>query len=94
MGAVVEQVRALAEHGHAEIVLTGVDLTSYGADLPGAPKLGALTRQILRHVPELKRCGSRRSIRSRRFRSARCDRERRAADAASASIAAIRDDLI
>jgi threonylcarbamoyladenosine tRNA methylthiotransferase MtaB len=55
MGAVVEQVRALAERGHAEIVLTGVDLTSYGADLPGAPKLGALTKQILRHVPELKR---------------------------------------
>src|SRR5471032_138817 len=55
MGAVVDQVRALVERGHAEIVLTGVDLTSYGADLPGAPKLGALTRQILRHVPELKR---------------------------------------
>jgi threonylcarbamoyladenosine tRNA methylthiotransferase MtaB len=55
MGAVVDQVRALAERGHAEIVLTGVDLTSYGADLPGAPKLGVLTRQILRHVPELKR---------------------------------------
>jgi threonylcarbamoyladenosine tRNA methylthiotransferase MtaB len=55
MGAVVEQVRALVERGHAEIVLTGVDLTSYGADLPGAPKLGHLTRQILRHVPELKR---------------------------------------
>jgi threonylcarbamoyladenosine tRNA methylthiotransferase MtaB len=55
MGAVVDQVRALAERGHAEIVLTGVDLTSYGADLPGAPKLGQLTRQILRHVPELKR---------------------------------------
>jgi threonylcarbamoyladenosine tRNA methylthiotransferase MtaB len=55
MGAVVEQVRTLAERGHAEIVLTGVDLTSYGADLPGAPKLGALTKQILRHVPELKR---------------------------------------
>src|SRR5712664_1497010 len=55
MGVVVEQVRALAERGHAEIVLTGVDLTSYGADLPGAPKLGMLTRQILRHVPELKR---------------------------------------
>jgi threonylcarbamoyladenosine tRNA methylthiotransferase MtaB len=55
MGAVVEQVRALVERGHAEIVLTGVDLTSYGADLPGAPKLGMLTRQILRHVPELKR---------------------------------------
>jgi len=55
MGAVVDQVRALAERGHAEIVLTGVDLTSYGADLPGAPKLGTLTKQILRHVPELKR---------------------------------------
>ncbi|MCW5702626.1 MAG: tRNA (N(6)-L-threonylcarbamoyladenosine(37)-C(2))-methylthiotransferase MtaB [Bradyrhizobium sp.] len=55
MGAVVEQVRMLIERGHAEIVLTGVDLTSYGADLPGAPKLGMLTKQILRHVPELKR---------------------------------------
>jgi len=55
MGAVVQQVRALVERGHAEIVLTGVDLTSYGADLPGAPKLGMLTKQILRHVPELRR---------------------------------------
>lgn len=55
MGAVVDQVRALVARGHVEIVLTGVDLTSYGADLPGAPKLGMLTRQILRHVPELKR---------------------------------------
>jgi threonylcarbamoyladenosine tRNA methylthiotransferase MtaB len=55
MGAVVDQVRALVERGHAELVLTGVDLTSYGADLPGAPKLGMLTKQILRHVPELKR---------------------------------------
>lgn len=55
MGAVVEQVRALVQRGHAEIVLTGVDLTSYGTDLPGAPKLGMLTRQILRHVPDLKR---------------------------------------
>ncbi len=55
MGAVVDQVRALAEAGHAEIVLTGVDLTSYGADLPGAPKLGMLTKQILKHVPELQR---------------------------------------
>jgi threonylcarbamoyladenosine tRNA methylthiotransferase MtaB len=55
MGAVVDQVRVLAEHGHAEIVLTGVDLTSYGADLPGAPKLGKLVRQILRHVPQLRR---------------------------------------
>jgi threonylcarbamoyladenosine tRNA methylthiotransferase MtaB len=55
MGAVVDQVRELVERGHAEIVLTGVDLTSYGADLPGTPKLGQLTKQILRHVPELKR---------------------------------------
>jgi threonylcarbamoyladenosine tRNA methylthiotransferase MtaB len=55
MGAVVAQVRTLVERGHAEVVLTGVDLTSYGADLPGTPKLGQLTKQILRHVPELKR---------------------------------------
>ncbi|HZR87354.1 MAG TPA: tRNA (N(6)-L-threonylcarbamoyladenosine(37)-C(2))-methylthiotransferase MtaB [Bradyrhizobium sp.] len=55
MGAVVDQVRALVARGHAEIVLTGVDLTSYGADLPGAPKLGMLAKQILRHVPELRR---------------------------------------
>ena len=55
MGAVVSQVRALVTHGHAEIVLTGVDLTSYGADLPGAPRLGALVKNILRHVPELRR---------------------------------------
>lgn len=55
MGGVINQVRALVERGHAEIVLTGVDLTSYGDDLPGMPKLGTLTKQILRHVPELKR---------------------------------------
>src|SRR3954462_8827225 len=55
MGAVVDQVRSVGERGRAEIVLTGVDLTSYGADLPGTPKLGQLTKQILRHVPELKR---------------------------------------
>ncbi|MBR1216992.1 tRNA (N(6)-L-threonylcarbamoyladenosine(37)-C(2))-methylthiotransferase MtaB [Bradyrhizobium sp. U87765 SZCCT0131] len=55
MGAVVDQVRTLVAAGHAEIVLTGVDLTSYGTDLPGTPKLGTLTKQILRHVPELQR---------------------------------------
>ncbi len=55
MGAVVDQVRLLVEAGHSEIVLTGVDVTSYGADLPGSPKLGMLTKQILKHVPELKR---------------------------------------
>ncbi|HLZ01525.1 MAG TPA: tRNA (N(6)-L-threonylcarbamoyladenosine(37)-C(2))-methylthiotransferase MtaB [Bradyrhizobium sp.] len=55
MGAVVEQIRTLVERDHVEIVLTGVDLTSYGGDLPGAPKLGQLVKQILRHVPDLKR---------------------------------------
>jgi len=55
MGAAVEQVRKLVEGGCPEIVLTGVDITSYGTDLPGAPKLGVLVKQILKHVPELKR---------------------------------------
>jgi threonylcarbamoyladenosine tRNA methylthiotransferase MtaB len=55
IGAAVEDVRRLVANGFNEIVLTGVDITSYGADLPGAPKLGALVRQILKHVPELKR---------------------------------------
>jgi threonylcarbamoyladenosine tRNA methylthiotransferase MtaB len=53
--ATVAQVRTLVERGHGEIVLTGVDLTSYGADLEGAPKLGQLIRRILHEVPELKR---------------------------------------
>ena len=66
MGAVVDQVRALTEAGHAEIVLTGVDLTSYGADLPGAPKLGALVKQILKRCAgAASGCACRRSIRSR-----------------------------
>jgi threonylcarbamoyladenosine tRNA methylthiotransferase MtaB len=55
MGAVVDQVRTLAEHGTREVVLTGVDITSYGKDLPGEPKLGTLAKSILRHVPELER---------------------------------------
>jgi threonylcarbamoyladenosine tRNA methylthiotransferase MtaB len=55
MGEVVTQVRRIAYNGYREVVLTGVDLTSYGADLPGAPKLGALVRQILRHVGALSR---------------------------------------
>jgi threonylcarbamoyladenosine tRNA methylthiotransferase MtaB len=55
MGEVVEEVRRLAHNGYREVVLTGVDLTSYGADLPGAPKLGTLVRQILKHVDGLKR---------------------------------------
>ncbi len=55
MGDVVSQVRRLAENGYREIVLTGVDLTAWGLDLPGAPRFGALVRAILRHVPELPR---------------------------------------
>ncbi len=55
MGAVVEQVKRLVGNGHAEVVLTGVDLTSYGSDLPGSPKVGRLVRTILRQVPDLPR---------------------------------------
>jgi len=55
MGAVVDQVRTLVEHGSREVVLTGVDITSYGKDLPGEPKLGTLVKGLLRHVPELER---------------------------------------
>ncbi len=55
MGAVVDDVRRLVANGYCEVVLTGVDITSYGADLPGAPRLGTLVKQILKHVPELKR---------------------------------------
>ncbi len=55
LGAVVQEARRLVEKGFAEIVLTGVDLTSYGADLPGAPSLGALVEKILKLVPELDR---------------------------------------
>ncbi|MES2444687.1 MAG: tRNA (N(6)-L-threonylcarbamoyladenosine(37)-C(2))-methylthiotransferase MtaB [Pseudomonadota bacterium] len=53
-GAVIDRVAMLAE-SHAEIVLTGVDLTSYGHDLPGTPNLGTLVERILRHVPALRR---------------------------------------
>ena len=55
MGSVVDQARMLAENGYREIVLTGVDATSYGADLPGAPSLGQLAKAILKHVPEISR---------------------------------------
>ncbi|MGB3625607.1 MAG: tRNA (N(6)-L-threonylcarbamoyladenosine(37)-C(2))-methylthiotransferase MtaB [Henriciella sp.] len=53
-GEVVQMVRRLVETGHYEIVLTGVDLTSWGADLPGQPQLGNLVQRILKLVPELK----------------------------------------
>ncbi len=89
MGEIVTQVRRLAENGYREIVLTGVDITSYGQNLPGTPKLGALVKQILKHVPELQR------LRLSSINSVEADRDlldalgyRRAADAASASVAA------
>ncbi|KRB80896.1 2-methylthioadenine synthase [Sphingomonas sp. Root710] len=54
-GLVIDRIRTLVDQGHAEVVLTGVDLTSYGPDLPGAPTLGMLVERILAHVPGLKR---------------------------------------
>jgi threonylcarbamoyladenosine tRNA methylthiotransferase MtaB len=55
VGAVVAQVRALVEAGYQEVVLTGVDIASYGSDLPGVPRLGQLVRRMLVLVPELRR---------------------------------------
>ncbi len=55
MGAVVEQARKLVESGYIEVVLTGVDATSYGADLPGNPTLGLLAKTLLKQVPEITR---------------------------------------
>jgi threonylcarbamoyladenosine tRNA methylthiotransferase MtaB len=54
-GEVVAQVRRLVEKGYAEIVLTGVDITAYGADFPGEMTLGNLVRKVLKLVPELPR---------------------------------------
>ncbi|NKX44886.1 tRNA (N(6)-L-threonylcarbamoyladenosine(37)-C(2))-methylthiotransferase MtaB [Roseicyclus persicicus] len=54
-GVVVEQVKRLVDRGYNEVVLTGVDLTSWGADLPGAPRLGDLVMRLLRLVPDLPR---------------------------------------
>jgi threonylcarbamoyladenosine tRNA methylthiotransferase MtaB len=55
MGAVVEQVKRLVGNGYGEVVLSGVDMTSFGADLPGAPRLGKLVKTILKQVPDLAR---------------------------------------
>ncbi|WP_254473727.1 tRNA (N(6)-L-threonylcarbamoyladenosine(37)-C(2))-methylthiotransferase MtaB [Bartonella sp. B1098] len=55
MGAVIEQIKKLTGKGIQEVVLTGVDLTSYGHDLPGKATLGKLTSAILHHVPDLAR---------------------------------------
>ncbi|TPG13785.1 tRNA (N(6)-L-threonylcarbamoyladenosine(37)-C(2))-methylthiotransferase MtaB [Sphingomonas koreensis] len=54
-GAVIDRIAMLVDGGHREVVLTGVDLTSYGPDLPGAPSLGQLVERILTHVPSLER---------------------------------------
>ncbi|MGV0876709.1 tRNA (N(6)-L-threonylcarbamoyladenosine(37)-C(2))-methylthiotransferase MtaB [Martelella sp. FLE1502] len=55
MGAVIDQARKLSEQGYREVVLTGVDATSYGADLPGEPTLGLLAKTLLKQVPEIAR---------------------------------------
>ncbi|MEX2614474.1 MAG: tRNA (N(6)-L-threonylcarbamoyladenosine(37)-C(2))-methylthiotransferase MtaB [Alphaproteobacteria bacterium] len=55
IGEIVTQVRQLVENGYREIVLTGVDITSYGTDLPGRPALGQMARRLLQNVPELPR---------------------------------------
>ena len=55
VGEVVRQVRILVENGYREVVLTGVDMTSYGPDLPGQPRLGELVLRILKLVPDLQR---------------------------------------
>ncbi|SCZ65561.1 threonylcarbamoyladenosine tRNA methylthiotransferase MtaB [Epibacterium ulvae] len=54
-GVVVDQIKRLVDRGYNEVVLTGVDLTSWGADLPAAPKLGDLVMRILKLVPDLRR---------------------------------------
>ena len=86
LGPIVEQVRTLVANGYCEIVLTGVDITAYGGDLPGAPTLGQMVKRLLAAVPELERL---------RLTSLDCaevddtlvppDRRGTAADAASAS---------
>ena len=55
MGEIAQQARRLVAAGYSEIVLTGVDLTAYGADLPGEPSLGQMVRRLLVTVPELAR---------------------------------------
>ena len=54
-GVVVDQIKRLVDRGYAEIVLTGVDMTSWGADLPATPRLGDLVLRILKLVPDLPR---------------------------------------
>ncbi|TCQ81711.1 threonylcarbamoyladenosine tRNA methylthiotransferase MtaB [Ochrobactrum sp. BH3] len=55
MGGVIDQVKRLVDNGYAEVVLTGVDMTSYGPDLPGSLRLGKLVKTVLAQVPDLQR---------------------------------------
>jgi threonylcarbamoyladenosine tRNA methylthiotransferase MtaB len=55
IGEIVEQTKILVDQGYKEIVLTGVDVTDYGLDLPGSPKLGQMIKRLLNLVPDLKR---------------------------------------
>ncbi|VAV91622.1 tRNA t(6)A37-methylthiotransferase [hydrothermal vent metagenome] len=55
VGEVITQVQRLVDNGYQEVIITGVDITSYGPDLPGKPSLGSLCQKILKLVPELKR---------------------------------------
>ncbi len=55
IGEIAREIRTLVEHGHREVVLSGVDLGAYGADLPGRPPLGQMVRRLLAAVPELPR---------------------------------------
>jgi threonylcarbamoyladenosine tRNA methylthiotransferase MtaB len=54
-GSVIDAVKAAVDRGQQEVILTGVDLTSYGPDLPGSPSLGLLVERVLTHVPSLQR---------------------------------------
>jgi threonylcarbamoyladenosine tRNA methylthiotransferase MtaB len=55
LGEIVNQIRILIENGYQEVVLTGVDITAYGSDLPGQPTLGQMVRRLLALIPALKR---------------------------------------
>ncbi len=55
VGEIISHVRVLVEHGYKEVVLTGVDISDYGKDLPGQPTLGQMMRRVLALVPELPR---------------------------------------
>ena len=55
MGALFQEIRSIVKAGHKEVILTGVDITGYGSDLPGHPTLGQMVKRLLREIPELPR---------------------------------------